>query len=86
MASGEAELQPRVILDYVALAIGLALRDILLVGEYEEDSELPQHLKQSPCSIIHTDPLLTCCADMASKIQSVYGGDALRPKRKQNEE
>jgi hypothetical protein len=79
MAPSEAELHPRAVLDQVALAYGLALRDILTVMGSNHGDKLPEDLSESSCSHWHLKELLASCSKMAEQIQMVH---VSQPRRK----
>jgi hypothetical protein len=82
MATGEAELHPRGQLDEIALAYGLALREMEVVANLDSDTEIPHYMDDSPLQDIPSDQLLICCSNMTKQIQSVHGQTQKR-KRKQ---
>jgi hypothetical protein len=87
MASEETEFLPRACLDEVVLAFGLALRDILFSSQQEDDEEehqpgYPDYMFKSACAIQDVEKLLGCCSTLTAGLQSVFGRQVDRTKRR----
>ena len=86
----ESELQSPLTLGDIALAYGLALRDMLKVVNLEPGSTalagVPGYFESSPCGIEAVDKLSAACSEMTTSLNSVYGdGEPRRQKRKGKE-